>query len=416
MKFCSMKYSFFIFFMCCCLVKAPAQKRPLDFFTEQAITNSPLVRDLQNQVKINQLDSLLILATQRTQVTFSSTNTYAPVIGGFGYDKAITNGANVSALVGVNKSLLNGVGNRVQFANIKLLSDAVRNNTLLTIQDIKRAVISQYITTYGDLLQLTFSGQIQASLIREEKILKKLTENNVYKQVDYLTFFVTLQQNEFKLKQQINQYRNDYATLNYLSGIADTSQPELETPAIELINSFDINQSPFFKKYYIDSLANLSSRSLIDITYRPKLNVFADAGYNSSLEYKPYKNLGTSVGISLLIPIYDGKQKDLQYRKIAAQEDTRVANRQFFTRQYYQQTAQLKQQLQAATELINDINLQLKYIETLITLNEKLLQTGDVRVYDYILALNNYLNAKNIINDNTITRLQLINQLNYWSR
>ena len=411
-----MKYSCFIFFMCCCLVRAPAQKRTLDYFIDQAVLNSPLVRDFQNQVKINQLDSLLILAAQRTQVSFTSNNTYAPIFGGFGYDKAITNGANVSALVGVNKSLLNGVSNRVQFANLKLLSDALRNNAALTIQDIKRAVISQYIATYGDLIQVTFSEQVQSNLNRQEKVLKKLTENNVYKQVDYLSFYVTLQQNEFKLKQQVNQYRADYATLNYLSGTADTTQPALETPAINLVNTFDINQSPFFKKYYIDSLTNVNSRTLIDITYRPKLNVFADAGFNSSLEYRPYKNLGTSVGVSLLIPIYDGKQKQLQYQKIAAQEDTRVGNQQFFTRQYLQQTAQLKQQLQASTELISDINKQLKYIETLITLNEKLLQTGDVRVYDYILALNNYLNAKNLINENTVTRLQLINQLNYWSR
>lgn len=405
-----------ILFLFCCIKNINAQKRSYDYFVEQAVSNSPLVRDFQNQVKINQLDSLLILAAQRTQVSFSSTNSYAPVIGGFGYDNAITNGANVSALVGINKSLLNGVGNRVQFANLKLLSDAVRNNSVLTVQDIKRAVISQYITAYGDFLQVSFSQQIQAMLKKQDIVLKKLTVNNVYKQVDYLSFYVTLQQNEFKLKQQINQYRNDYATLNYLSGIADTTQPLLETPSIELINMADINQSPFFKKYTIDSLTILNSKSLIDITYRPKLNAFADAGYNSSLEYRPYRNFGTSAGISLLIPIYDGKQRQLQYSKIAAQEDTRQANRQFFTRQYYQQTAQLRQQLQAAAELINDINLQLKYIETLITLNEKLLQTGDVRIYDYILALNNYLNAKNLINDNTIIRLQLINQLNYWSR
>ena len=97
-------------------------------------------------------------------------------------------------------------------------------------------------------------------------------------------------------------------------------------------------------------------------------------------------------------------------------ESTRIAHKQFYTNQYYQQVAQLRQQLQATTDLISDINLQLKYIETLITVNEKLLQTGEVRIYDYILALNNFLNAKNLINENTISRLQLINQINYWNR
>jgi len=393
-----------------------AQQRNLDYFVSQAMLNSPVLKDIQNQIKINRLDSLLILAAQRPQVSFASNDSYAPVIKGYGYDDAITNGANVNALVTVNKSLLNTKNNKLQFANLKLLSDALRNNVSISEQDLKKSVIAQYITTYGDQLQVNFSMEIQDMLRKQEIVLKKLTEKNVYKQVDYLGFVVTLQQNGFKLKQQVNQYRNDYFVLNYLVGISDTSQPALENPDISVNVLPDISQSAFFRKYHFDSLTLEMNKTLIDITYRPKLNVYADAGYNSSLAYRPYKNFGTSVGLSLTIPIYDGKQKKLQYSKIETQENTRLANKQFFTNQYYQQVAQLKQQLKATEELVADINQQLKYIETLIKVNEKLLQTGDVRIYDYILALNNFLNAKGLINDNTVSRLQLINQLNYWNR
>ena len=86
-----------IFFFFTYLNTTKAQQRPLDYFIDQAVANSPLIRDFQNQVKINQLDSLLILAGQRTQVSFISNDSYAPVFGSFGYDKAITNGANVNA-------------------------------------------------------------------------------------------------------------------------------------------------------------------------------------------------------------------------------------------------------------------------------------------------------------------------------
>jgi len=412
-----MKFVLVILFCCCGVANTiSAQQRGLEYFTDQATANSPLIRDFQNQVRINEFDSLLVLAAQRPQVFFTSNDSYAPVAGGYGYDKAITNGANVTALLAVNKSLLNGIGNKARFTNLKLLSDAIRNNSLITTQDIKKTVITQYIVTYGDMLQVEFSKEIQEMLKKQDTILKKLTEKNVFKQVDYLSFYVTLQQNEFKLKQQVNLYQNDYAMLNYLAGIADTSQPALKKPELSMAELPAIEQSAFFQKYYIDSLTLLNSKMLIDITYRPKLNVFADAGYNTSLEFTPYKNIGTSFGVSLIVPIYDGRQKKLAYGKIAAQEDSRVANRRFFTRQYYQQVTQLKQQLQAATNLISDIREQLKYIETLIRMNEKLLQTGDVRIYDYILSLNNYLAARDMINDNTITRLQLINQINYWSR
>jgi len=411
-----MKFCIFLIFCAGIMSRCFGQARGLDFFIAQATINSPLIRDFQNQIRINQFDSLLILAAQRPQVSFASIDSYAPVIKGFGYDQAITNGANVSALVGVSKSLLNGEVNKVQFANLKLLSDAVRNNSAITFQDIKKTIISQYIATYGDLLQVAFTREIQKMLQKQDTVLKKLTEKNVYRQVDYLSFYVTLQQNEFKLKQQTNVYRNDYAVLNYLAGIADTTQPMLEKPVIELAELPAVSQSSFFRKYEIDSLTLVNNKALIDITYRPKLNVFADAGYNTSLAYQPYKNLGTSFGLNLIVPIYDGKQKKLQYSKIAALEDTRLVSRQFFSNQYYQQIAQLKQQLQSATLLISDISTQLKYIETLIKLNEKLLQAGDVRIYDYIMAINNYQNARSIINDNTIARLQLINQVNYWNR
>jgi hypothetical protein len=57
-----------------------------------------------------------------------------------------------------------------------------------------------------------------------------------------------------------------------------------------------------------------------------------------------------------------------------------------------------------------------KYIETLIDANGKLLETGDIKMTDYVLALNNYITAKNLVVQNMIARLQIINQLNYWNK
>ena len=72
--------------------------------------------------------------------------------------------------------------------------------------------------------------------------------------------------------------------------------------------------------------------------------------------------------------------------------------------------------MKATEELIGQINEQVKYSGTLIDVNGKLMGTGDAKIADYILALSNYLNAKNLLTQNNITRLQIINQLNYWNR
>lgn len=404
--------------VCCFLLYAAClcQVKGLQYYTENAVQNSPLIKEYNNQAISNTIDSLLIRAALKPQVTGSSINSYAPVIKDIGYDGAITNGGNFSALVGINKQLGNKKNLYAQFENIVILNESLRNNISITIQDLNRNIIAQYITTYGDEQQLNFSKEINTLLTREEIILKKLTQGNVYKQVDYLTFLVTLEQQQLSIKQNAIQFKNDVALLNYLSGITDTNAVSLANPAIVINEQTDAVHSIFSKQYVLDSLQLENKKKLADVNYRPKINVYADAGFNSTLAYQPYKNFGTSAGLSLIVPIYDGKQKKLQYRKIDTEEKTRQSKKDFFEHQYNQQTMQLTQQLQATEDLLRDINQQLKYTQSLIDVNGKLLEAGEARITDYILALNNYINGKNLITQNNITRLQIINQLNYRSR
>jgi len=375
-----------------------------------------LLKDYQNQVESGYYDSLLILAAYKPQVTGNTFNSYSPVIKGWGYDNALTNGANFSALVGVNKQVMNKKTVAAKFQNIQLQNESLNNTGKITEQDLKRTIIAQYITAYGDLQQLNFNKEINSLLAKQEIILKKLTQSNVFKQVDYLAFLVTLQQQALVIKQQEMQYKNDYAILNYLSGITDTATVELADPEIKSNLLPDVSNSVFFKQFEIDSLKLINSKTLLEIGYRPKISLFADAGYNSSLAFKPYKNFGTSVGVSATIPIYDGRQKKMQISKINIAERSRNNYKEFFTKQYAQQVALLTQQLHATEEMISTINAQLKYAQSLIEVNGKLLNAGEVRVADYILALNNYMNAKNLITQNRISRMQIINQINYWNR
>jgi len=155
---------------------------------------------------------------------------------------------------------------------------------------------------------------------------------------------------------------------------------------------------------------------LVDFSYKPKINLYADAGYNSTVTYLPYKNFGTSFGVNVTVPIYDGRQKKIQYSKIAIAEKTRIVYKDFFKAQYNQQIAQLMQQLHATGELIDEINHQVKYAEGLINVNIKLLETGDAKIADLVIAVNNYLTAKNLLAQNNVSRLQIINQINYWNR
>ncbi|MDP4284377.1 MAG: TolC family protein [Bacteroidota bacterium] len=392
-----------------------AQNRDLNYFIDNSVINNPLSTQSQNLILANSIDSQLIVAANKFQITGNGNAYYAPVLNGYGYDAAITNGQQLSALVAITKQINNKRNLGLQFKDLQLQKDSLNISSAISRQDIRKAIVNQYIITYGDQLQLDFNDEVINLLTNEEAILKKLAQQNVYKQADYLSFLVTLQQQQLTRNQLFVQYKNNYATLNYLAGIIDTTTATLNPPDIEVVKNFDKANSPFFLNYKIDSLRILNQRSIVDVGYRPKINLFADAGYQSSFILTPYKNFGYNVGINLSIPIYDGHQKQLQYSKLNIAERTREKQKEFFSKQFQQQIQQLEQQLNDLNNLAGPINQQIKYLQTLIQVNGKLLETGDIKITDYVLALNNYITSKNLVVQNKIARYFVIHQLNYWN-
>jgi len=411
-----MKWFFSILLCAFIFSAARAQTYSLDHYLDLAKSNSPLLKDLRNQIASNQIDSLRLKAGYKPQVNLNSGGLYAPIVNGYGYSEAITNEHTFNGLLGVNQSLASKGNINSQIETITLQSLSLSNATKISEQDLKKAITTQYITAYGDLQQYKFSQQVVDLLTNEEGILKKLTQANVYRQTDYLTFLVTLKQQELLLTQSRSQYKNDYATLNYLAGVADTTLTELDEPALKKLTPPDASSSIYFQQYKLDSLKIINSKQLIDYSYKPKANIFADGGYNSDFMGQAYKNFGVSAGFGFVLPIYDGGQRKMQYKKLSLQEETRENYKAFFDIQYHQQIAQLNQQINENEILIAQIKDQTKYTESLIKVDTQLLQTGDVKIADLILAINNYLTIKNMMTQTVISRLQLINQLNYWTK
>ncbi len=173
----------------------------LDFYLGQALHNSPLLKDYQNQVLLGQIDSQLVRASYQPQVNGNSTNLYAPSIHGWGYDQAISNGGNFTTVVAVNKTLVGQRHLDAQYETIRLQNQGINNSAKVSEQDLKRSVTTQYIIAYGDMQQLNFNRDVYSLLEKEESLLKDLTQRNVYRQTDYLAFLVTLKQEGLLLRQ-----------------------------------------------------------------------------------------------------------------------------------------------------------------------------------------------------------------------
>ncbi len=392
-----------------------AQKN-LDYFISCGLQNSPLLKDYQYQVQSNKIDSQRLRVSFRPQVNGSTAGAYAPVVKTWGYDGAITNIHTYNALVTVSQTMI-GKGNlNNQYLAIQLQNLGLQNQGKISEQDLKRSITQQYITTYGDMLQITFNQEMLTLLKEEEAILKTLAEKGVYKQTDFLSFLVNIQQQELLIQQLRIQYQNDFATLNYITGLNDTAFAVLESPPDLSGELPALEQTVFYQQFRIDSLKIMANDKQVDFGYRPKVSLYADGGYNSSFFATPYRNFGVSGGVAVTVPIYDGRQRKMLHQKNAIAEQNRQNYRDFFTKQYQQQIAQLGQQLQQTEQLIEQTNTQIKYADGLIKAQRKQLVTGDVRIADYIIAISNYLNAKNIITQNSIAKLQILNQINYWNR
>ncbi len=392
-----------------------AQTRNLAYFLQMAKQNNPALKDFHSQILLLQIDSQLLNASRRPQVSFISANSYAPMIRGWGYDEAITNIANLSGLVQANRNFLSRGNLAAQYRSIALQRRALLDTILLSQQDLVRTITDQYITAYGDLLAFDFNKEVYELMKKEEEALKKLTQSSVYKQTDYLTFYVTMQQQELAYLQAQIQYNTDFLTLNYLTGLIDTTLERIEKPVFTDSLQPDFYNSVFYNRFITDSLRLNNQKSLVNYDYKPKVGAYTDLGYNSSLQNTPYKNFGFSAGLTLIVPIYDGRQKQMKRSRIDIQERTRQNNRAFYVNQYRMQIEMLRKQLMAIDLFVNKITRQIEYAHTLIVANGKLLQTGDITMRDYVTAINNYLSAQNLLTQNHISRLKILNKVAYWN-
>ncbi len=406
----------FVFFMLSLFSSLQAQQKSLDYFIAQGLQNSPLLKENTNNILLNRIDSLRIYAFYKPQINGVSNNYFAPTIKGYGYDEAITNLRVFSEQVGATKLFVGKRNLQIQFNGIQLLNDSLAIAGKITEQDLKRTIIAAYIAAYGSWRQLFFNQEVYDLLTREDVVLKKLTQASVYRQTDYLTFLVTLQQQHLAITQSRIQYQANFATLNLFAGLRDTSVTPLDSPRIAVEQLPELAGSIFYRKFTVDSLLLKNAGQQLDFSYKPKLSVSTDAGYVSSLLLSPYKNFGASVGLVLNVPVYDGNQRRLQHQKLNILEQTRRAYRDFYATQYQQQLAQLTQQLNYVQQIIGETSEQLKNVRTLIQVNQKLLATGDVRIADYVIAISNYLNAQSITTQNLVSQLQIITQINYYNR
>jgi outer membrane protein TolC len=389
------------------------QAHNLEFYLSQGVKNSPLLNDYRNQISASIADSLIIRAAKKPLVEAKSQILYSPSYHNFGYDPIITDEGNYTAVVGATQPLFNKKELTNKYKAVGLQKQLMSNSALISTNELNKLITEQYLTAYSGFNDFLFNKTFLELFKKENEIVKQFVKNGVYKQTDYLTLLVETQSQEILVRQLESQYKKDLGSLNELCGIIDSAAYELIIPELRIKGSPDISKAPAFIHYKIDSIRIENEKATVDLRYKPKFNWFADAGVLSSNPWNFYTHFGYSAGVSLNIPIYDGKQRGIEKGKLELDQNTRLNYENTYRKQYFQQIQQLSIEFKALIELSARMTEQVDTAKQLVNALKEQLESGNIQMTEYIIAVKNYKTISRNINMVNVQKLQVINEMNF---
>ena len=404
---------FLVFFLSFLTLLAFNQTRNLEFYLDQGIHNSPLLNDYRNQIRSASSDSLLIRAAKNPLVEVKSQLLYAPSYRNFGYDEIVTDQGNYTAVMGISQPLFNKREINNKYEAVDIQKRTLNNSSQISINELKKVITEQYLTSFASYTDFLFNRNFLELLEKENVIVKQFVNNGIAKQTDYLSLLVETQSEEMMVTQIKSQYRKDLMLLSQLCGLNDSTWYELTDPRIEMKGAPDITKSPAYIQYKIDSIRIENEKTAIDIRYKPKINWFADVGFLTSNPWNFYNHFGYSAGVSLNIPVYDGKQRGIEKQKLGFNENSRQAYKDTYYKQYFQQIQQLNLELSSLNEMSSLVENQLRTSEQLLSTLKEQLETGIIQMTEYINAIKNFKTTSRSINLLKMQKLQVINEMNF---
>ena len=417
----------FILIMSLSALTLNAQIKDLSYYVNKAQQNNPSIKQNERLRKINLLQNDLIFAQNRKpQVYFTSDYLFAPYfnnngrfisitpnpdLNAYGYDPSISNGGLYEALLNADVPLLNK-----SITNALTEQNSIQNNLLLIsdrqiLHDIEKQVREQFLNTFSIQEQIKYLDRI-IKLVEDRKILaESLARKGIMQQSDYLLLDIELNSKVIEQQQQKQLLSEAFNQLNNLCVIGDTAQYELKEPVI--IQLQPVTSFSFLERYRADSLSLAAEQEVIKLNNNPQLNLYGNIGLRTTDPSNALHNFGTSIGLHLNVPIFNGNQKEIQIQQNMIAFDTLGISR--------------KQEISNVTNSLKSLNSQIKMTEETISLNQaqitkqelllnilrNKLISGQTSALEYVKAIEDYvLTNQNLLNAR-ISLWQLINQYNY---
>ena len=419
---------FLVFFLLPLLLLA--QNKNVGYFINEGLKNNPTIAENTNLQQYFKIQNEIITAqNKKPRIDFTADYLFVPVFfnngrvisitpnpssKAYGYDAGLTNGGLYSAQVNAALPLFNNAIIQPLYEQNKIQGQISAYSKKQLEQDLKKAIIDQYIITYQFQEQTNYLQKIIDELESRKPYVTAMVKQGLLQQNDYLLLDIQQTTSKNDLLQLHYAYNNGINLLRNLSSISDGSRIVLALPSITLAPA--PAEYYYVQKFRLDSLNLVAQQNVFNSKYKPQVSVLASSGINATEISRAPHSIGMSAGFHVGIPIYDGKQKKLNERQ----------NSVFLTNlQTYRDNTSLVQQnnLRNAREQIIQwqqtvelLTAQIQKQELLLDIIKDKVIKGQVTVMDYINALQDYaITQKNkaLATTNVLLYTNLYNYYNW---
>lgn len=403
----------------------------LESYLDAARHNSPLINDNRNQVRTNELELQRIKALYtQPQLGVTASYLFAPVISNTngqsrlelnpndpgtysGYDIANSNGGQYQALLNLTQPLFNGKRVETYSEQVRVASQVAQNTGAIAAHDLEKVVTDQYILCLQDQQQLNYVHSMVQILSDQQAMLKKLVDNNIYKQADLILLTIEYQNSLGLRTTYESNYRRDRMDLNILCGMTDTALVTLSE--LNLIPVNTSGSSAFREKYRLDSLNLVAAQHTFELKYQPQLSLIANTGLNAVYAPTIPNRFGVSAGVNFTYNFYDGHQKKTNREKTAVLMESVAFNQTTFDHQNALRKSKMLAEIATYTERIAIAEAQLANYETLMNTYKREILSGQLSIVNYTTTLKNKATAQRDYALLIAQKQLLINAYNYWN-
>ncbi len=407
------------------------QTRNLNYFLEQAKTNSPLINKNKNAIKIVALDLKQVKSVlSKPKVSIEGYVLFAPIVSHnngsnrfewvsegatdyTGYDLASTDGGQYQAGISIRQPLLNASVFRA-YSDKASISEEIDNNTIaLTVHELEQLVGYQYILCLKAKIQTQNFLSLINQIDEQSLVMQKLVENALYKQTDLMLLQIEHSNYESNYLASQAEYKSSLYDLNLICGISDSTIVDIQDNYLELSPEISMN-SKFLTTYKLDSLSLLADQSIYRQNYKPQLSWFTSAGLNAI--YLPdFNRLGFNTGLTFSWTIYDGNLRSIEQQKTAVNLNSLEFEKQKFIKETYVQILKILNQIRSLEERETVAREQITQYELLLNAYKEKLRLSEISVMDLKILFRDMSIKKQELLLLEMEKQTLINAYNYWN-